>query len=85
MVRKMNVEEYRKQIDEIDKDIENLLDKRLKLCKEIGDYKKENNLEVLDQNRENAILEKIDKSNLEHKDEIKEIYKEIFNEGKKVQ
>ncbi len=81
----MELEEYRKQIDEIDENIENLLDKRLKLCKEIGDYKKENNLEVLDQNREDAILSKIDNSNLEHKEAIKEIYKEIFDEGKKVQ
>ncbi len=81
----MKLDNYRKKIDKIDKKIEKLLESRLELCKEIGTYKKENNLEVLDQNREDAILEKIDSSNLKHKDEIKEIYKEIFNEGKKVQ
>ena len=81
----MKLEKYRNKIDHIDKKIEALLDKRLKLCKEIGDYKKENNLEVLDQNREDAIMKKIDDSNLEHKEAIKEIYKEIINEGKKVQ
>ncbi len=81
----MELKKYRNKIDKIDKKIETLLDKRLKLCKEIGDYKKENNLEVLDQNREDAILSKIDNSNLEHKEAIKEIYKEIFDEGKKVQ
>lgn len=48
----------RSQIDEIDNQLMNLLAKRMRICREIGTYKKEHNMTVLQANRYNEILEK---------------------------
>ncbi|URZ87784.1 chorismate mutase [Floricoccus penangensis] len=54
----MNLNETRKQIDDVDKQIIELLEERMKLVQEVITYKKENNLPVLDNSRENIVLEK---------------------------
>ncbi|OFI49066.1 chorismate mutase [Floricoccus tropicus] len=54
----MNLDETRKQIDGVDKQIIELLEERMKLVQEVIAYKKENNLPVLDNSRENIVLEK---------------------------
>lgn len=79
----MNIEDYRKQINEIDKKLATLLDERLDVCKKIGEYKKENNIPVLDSRREEEVFANI-KTNAKH-EEVVEIYKEIINQSKKVQ
>lgn len=48
----------RKQIDELDNDLMNLLSKRMRVCREIGQYKKEHNMTVFQATRYNEILEK---------------------------
>lgn len=48
----------RKQIDELDNDLMELLAKRMRVCREIGQYKKEHNMTVYQANRYNEILEK---------------------------
>lgn len=48
----------RKQIDELDNDLMELLAKRMQVCREIGQYKKEHNMTVYQANRYNEILEK---------------------------
>ena len=48
----------RKQIDECDNELMNLLAKRMRICREIGEYKKQNNMTVLQTNRYNEILQK---------------------------
>jgi len=48
----------RKQIDEIDNDLMQLLSKRMRVCREIGQYKKEHNMTVLQTSRYNEILDK---------------------------
>jgi chorismate mutase len=48
----------RKQIDEIDNQLMELLGKRMAVCREIGHYKKEHNMTVLQASRYNEILEK---------------------------
>ena len=48
----------RKQIDELDNDLMELLAKRMRVCREIGQYKKEHNMTVFQANRYNEILEK---------------------------
>ena len=80
----MNLEDYRKNIDNIDQKIVSLLDERLNTCKEIGKYKKENNLPVLDSKREDEKINSI-KDNAENKELVVEIYKKIMEESKKVQ
>ena len=50
--------QLRGQIDELDNQIMELLAKRLRICREIGQYKKEHNMTVLQSSRYNEILEK---------------------------
>ena len=52
------IQTLRKQIDELDNELMNLLAKRMRVCREIGQYKKEHNMTVLQTNRYNEILEK---------------------------
>ncbi|NGX34613.1 MAG: hypothetical protein K1060chlam1_00966 [Candidatus Anoxychlamydiales bacterium] len=69
------LDKLRDQIDEIDDQIIPLLEKRLKLAKEIKKYKKE----ITNSNREQKILDKINSKY------IKDIYKTIFKNSKKIQ
>lgn len=52
------IRELRKQIDELDNELMNLLAKRMRVCREIGQYKKEHNMTILQTNRYSEILEK---------------------------
>lgn len=53
-----NLAELRKQIDECDDSIIAILAKRMRICREIGIYKKEHNITVLQSKRYNEIIEK---------------------------
>ena len=71
------LEEYRKQIDEIDKNIVELFAKRFEIVKQIGKFKKENNIPVVDNNRFQKVLEKVENMAMKQgisKDFIDEIY-----------
>ena len=48
----------RQQIDKIDNELMDLLAKRMRVCREIGQYKKEHNMQVLQTGRYNEILDK---------------------------
>ena len=48
----------RQQIDKIDNELMELLAKRMRVCREIGQYKKEHNIQVLQTGRYNEILDK---------------------------
>ena len=52
------ISQLRKQIDEIDNNIMDILAKRMRVCREIGHYKKEHNMTVLQASRYNEILSK---------------------------
>src|SRR5574344_1249571 len=52
------ITQLRKQIDTIDNQLMDLLSKRMRVCREIGQYKKEHNMTVLQTARYNEILEK---------------------------
>ena len=54
----MNIDELRKQINEIDAELVKAFDARMKVALEIGKYKKENGLPVFDPARERAVLDK---------------------------
>lgn len=81
------LKELRKQINEIDDEILSLYLKRMNISKQIGQYKKENNLPIYDQKREeeliNNLLNKID--NYELKENYKKIILLILDESKKQQ
>lgn len=52
------IHELRKQIDDLDNQLMELLAKRMRVCREIGQYKKEHNMTVLQTERYNEILDK---------------------------
>ncbi len=53
------MEEFRKKIDDCDKKIIEALIERLEIAKEIGKFKKANNLPIVDKKREEKVLEKV--------------------------
>ena len=50
--------QLRGQIDELDNQLMDLLAKRMRVCREIGTYKKEHNMTIVQTNRYNEILDK---------------------------
>ncbi|PIP63223.1 3-deoxy-7-phosphoheptulonate synthase, partial [Candidatus Roizmanbacteria bacterium CG22_combo_CG10-13_8_21_14_all_34_12] len=68
----------RKQIDEIDEQIVNLLAKRMQVVEKVGQYKKENNLPPLDNSRWQKVIES-------KKGFMKKIWKIIHDEALKVE
>ncbi len=52
------IEKYRKDIDEIDKELSKLFQKRMDIVDKISQYKKINHLSITDSNREKDIIEK---------------------------
>ena len=53
------LENLRKEIDYIDNEIVELFAKRFDVVKQIGEFKKENNIPVVDNNRFAKVLEKV--------------------------
>ena len=81
------MEQYREIIDDLDTKIMDLLVNRLLIVKDIGLYKKQNNIPVHDVKREQVIFDKIDK-NYKNKDSnhfLKSIYAKMMVETKKIQ
>ena len=76
--------EYRKNIDKIDNDILNLLNKRKEITQQIMTYKLNNSLSINDTNRENEIISRLinDFPN-QNPSFIKKIFNLIFNDNKK--
>jgi len=52
------IKQLRHQIDSLDNELMDLLSKRMRVCREIGQYKKEHNIQVLQTGRYNEILDK---------------------------
>lgn len=55
---KKRIEHLRNEIDEIDESLYAILGKRMRVAEEIGQYKKDNNIAILQTDRWNEILEK---------------------------
>lgn len=53
-----SLEALRRQIDEFDNNLFDLLSRRMRVCREIGQYKKEHNMTVVQTERYNEILDK---------------------------
>jgi len=69
--------ELRKRIDEIDEQIIELLEERLRIAKEIGEIKRELNLPIRDEKREEEVLKRVGK--------FKEIFEKIVEVCRDVQ
>lgn len=78
---------FREEIDNVDKEIVRLFEKRMKLVSEVAKYKKENNIEVYSKNRESEVIEKV----LSYLDDrefdiyLIELYLDIMNISKNYQ
>lgn len=72
----MDLEQLRDGINNIDHLLMELLDKRFELVKQVGAYKKENKLPIVDNDRQKFILEKA--NNFNNSSSIKKIYQQIF-------
>lgn len=81
------MDKYRKKINQIDLELIKLLQQRNEFSELIGKYKKENNIEIFDQKREEEILKKYqvlleDSKNKEH---ILAVIEKIIFESKAIQ
>lgn len=76
--------ELRLQIDSLDKNLLEILEQRIKITEDIGQYKKDNNITILQQDRWSNILEKAIKSGLSmnlSEDFVTKIFKAIHQES----
>jgi chorismate mutase len=76
------INDLRNEIDNYDLKILDILEKRIKLCEQIGKIKKENNISILCEGRENLILEKLYKNSILPNIFIEKIWTNIFNYSK---
>lgn len=83
----MDLTELRVQIDAIDKEIVELYEKRMDICKEVAQYKIENGKKVFDKVREEEKIAKV--KSLTHNDfnsvGIQELFEQIMSMSRKLQ
>lgn len=53
------LEKFRQQINQLDDEVLHLLSNRMKLAEQIGQYKRDNNITILQTNRWNEVLERV--------------------------
>ena len=82
-----DLEMLRKTIDECDSEIVEAIEKRFHAAKDVVAYKKDNNLPILQSDRENEVLKKVEsyQQSKEYLNEIREIYIYIMNKSKEIQ
>ncbi len=76
----MDIKELRDNIDAIDREIVELFKKRMNVAAEVAEYKRENNMNVLDASRERALLSKVaELSGKEFEDYTRTLYSTILD------
>ena len=58
----MDLKDYRQQIDDLDREMAAIFEKRMEISRLVAIYKKENNLPLQDIGREELMLEKLKES-----------------------
>ena len=81
----MEISELRNTIDKLDREIVELLVKRMGVSAEVAAYKIANNMPVLDKTREAALLEKISALSGNMGEYTHEIYLEILKQSRAYQ
>lgn len=78
---------YRSEIDTIDSEIIKLLNQRMHVSKKIGQLKSQTATDIIDEEREKEILDRITNMSQTHplKEEIKELYRTIFKASRGIQ
>lgn len=54
-----NLDDLRIEIDKIDKELVELFENRMEVVKKVGEWKKQNNVEIFDPEREKKVLDKV--------------------------
>lgn len=57
----MDLEDYRKEIDRVNAEIVDAVSRRMNIVEEIGEYKKQNGMEIKDENREEIVKDQFEK------------------------
>lgn len=81
----MNLDEIRVDIDKIDKDIVELIKKRMNLSLSVAEYKINNGKKVFDAEREKAILDKVDNLGGKYGHAARLIYSTIMEQSRALQ
>ncbi|MBQ3437141.1 MAG: chorismate mutase [Fusobacterium sp.] len=80
------LEIFRKEIDEINIKLIELFKKRMEISKKIGDFKKENDIPILDLNREKEIIKTYtENEDSRYKEYIKKFLQNIMDISKEAQ
>lgn len=83
MKEQYDISLLRAEIDECDRELVNLLCKRMEICQRIALYKKEANMPIFDPARERALLARIaELSGEEYKDYMRVIYSSVLSASK---
>lgn len=88
MVTEDLIKKVRKHIDRVDTVLITALAERMSLMPEIAEYKKEHDIPVFDEKREQQIMKKLKESAKQQGlDEsfVEEVFLSIFNEAKRIQ
>lgn len=82
-----NLDDIRKVIDECDKELVRVFEKRLGAVLDVLEYKKRNNLPILQSSRELEVLNKVKSylNNPEFEDELESLYSHILKTSRKLQ
>ena len=80
-----DLSEIRKDIDSIDNQLIDLFKRRMDCAKEVGFYKKERNIPVLNQQREIEILDNVQEKGGEYGEYARELYKKIMELSRELQ
>ncbi len=57
----MDLEDYREEIDRVNRDIVDAVSRRMNIVEEIGEYKKQNGMEMKDEGREEVVKQQFEK------------------------
>ncbi len=81
------LEELRGQLDQIDDQMVELFEKRMNVCEQVGEYKVENGMKVLDRAREQEKLQDVKGkvSNAFYKKGVEDLYQQLMSMSRKLQ
>ena len=57
----MDLEDYRQEIDRVNREIVDAVSRRMNIVEEIGDYKKQNGMDIKDEGREEVVKQQFEK------------------------
>ncbi|RKW49915.1 chorismate mutase [[Eubacterium] yurii] len=81
------LEKYREEIIEVDKQIAKFLEKRFEIVTKIGDYKREKNLPIQDLKRDEVVMKNAIDSleNNTYRKEVEKVFQNIILTSKSIQ